>query len=216
MCGSAATAAPDDRTLSHRRNTKQPGKKAATDGDRRFSFILHFAVAGPPAAFGHHPFGRGVGAGGACHHRRIDVGPRRHGFRLHRGSGAGAVAIAQCRGVARRRSRRQSGGSRRGPGHRRRHAGSGGAARPRRPRPAPQCGGSAARAGAAQERTGAVRVALARDYHRAARSHRHFGAAPHHLSRPRPGRSLDGADRHAGAGADAVRRHRKMHADDVP
>ena len=36
------------------------------------------------------------------------------------------------------------------------------------------------------------------------------------LSRPGAGRSLDGTDHHAGAGADAVRRHRQMHADDLP
>ena len=49
-----------------------------------------------------------------------------------------------------------------------------------------------------------------------ARSDRHHRTAPRHLSRPRAGRSLDGTDHHAGAGADPVRRHRQMHADDVP
>jgi two-component system phosphate regulon sensor histidine kinase PhoR len=45
-------------------------------------------------------------------------------------------------------------------------------------------------------------------------SDRDHRAAPDDLSRPGPGRSLDGTDHHAGAGADAVRRHRQVHADD--
>ena len=87
----------------------------------------------------------------------------------------GAVAVARCGGVARRRPRRQSGRNRGGQRRRRRHAGSRGAARPRRPRHSPQCRRRPARAGAAQERTRPVRVALARNHHRAARSHRHHG-----------------------------------------
>src|SRR3981081_1604448 len=51
---------------------------------------------------------------------------------------------------------------------------------------------------------------------RAARSDRTHRNQARALSRSRAGRSLDGIDHHAGAGADPVRRHREMHADDVP
>ena len=137
-------------------------------------------------------------------------------FCLHRRGRAGAVAAAQCRRLARGRPRRQPGRNRGRQRRRRRHAGSGGAARPRRPRHPPQCRRGPARAGAAQERTRPVRAALAGNHHRAARSHRHHRNPARDLSRSRAGRSLDGTDHHAGAGADAVRRHRQMHADDVP
>ena len=85
---------------------------------------------------------------------------------------------------------------------RRRHAGSRRAARPRRPRHPSQRRRRPARAGAAQERARAVRAALAGDHHGAARGDRDLRAAARDLSRPRAGRSLDGADHHAGAGAD--------------
>ena len=104
--------------------------------------------------------------------------------------------------LARRRPRRQSGRDRGGQRRRRRHAGSRRAARPRRPRHPSQCRGGAARAGAAQERARAVRAALARDHHRAARGDRDHRTAPRDLSRSCAGRSLDGIDHHAGAGAD--------------
>ena len=102
-------------------------------------------------------------------------------FALHRRGGAGAVATARRGHVARRRPRRQSGRDRGGQRRRCRHAGSGGAARPRRPRHPPQCRRRPARAGAAQERTRAVRAALAGNHHRAARGHRNHrdrGARP--------------------------------------
>ena len=141
---------------------------------------------------------------------------RRRGVCLHRRGRAGAVAIARCGRLARRCPQRQSGRNRRGQCRGRRHAGSRGAARPRRPRHPSQCRGRAACAGAAPERTCPVRAALAGNHHRAARGDRYLGTAARDLSRSCAGRSLDGADRHAGAGADPVRRHRQMHADDVP
>ena len=180
------------------------------------TLIILLAVAGPAAAFGHYPAGRRLRARGPGRARRIVAAAGAGGLYLHRRRRSGAVAIAQRGRLARRRPRRQSGRSRRRQRRGRRHAGSCRAARPRRPRPPSQCRGRAACAGAAQERACPVRAALAGNHHRAARGDRDLRAAPRDLSRSRAGRSLDGVDHHAGAGADPVWRHRQMHADDVP
>ena len=200
-----------------RRGASRIEEKSLRHGDRRFQlFLLLCTVAGPVAAFGHHPARRRPRALRARGVGRSLAGARRGGFHLYRRRSAGAVAAASCGGLPRRRPRRQPGRVRRRQRRRCRHAGSGRAARPRRPRHPSQRGGRPARARAAQERARAVCAALARDHHRAARGDRDHRTAPGDLSRPGAGRPLDGTDHHAGAGADAVRRHREMHADDVP
>ena len=86
MCASVGTPAPDDTDP----NRKRAGPMAI---DESF-FLLLLAVAGPVAAFGHHPAGRGSRAGGAGRVRRTGAGARRRGFHLHRRGRAGAVATA--------------------------------------------------------------------------------------------------------------------------
>ncbi len=168
-CESVGTPAPDDSGPERERAgpmaidapSSPPSSRRGRTGLRHSAIILLAA---------------GIALAVAGRARRIVAAARRRGFRLHRRGRAGAVAAAQCRRLARRRPRRQPGRNRGGQRRRRRHAGSRGAARPRRPRHSPQCRRGAARAGAAQERARPVRAALARNHHRAARSHRDLGS----------------------------------------
>src|SRR5437763_9954448 len=79
-----------------------------------------------------------------------------------------AVYVRERGDTARGRPWRHSGRSRRRQRRGGRHAGSGRAARPRRPRPASQRGGGAACACVAQERTCPICVEVSRNHHRAA------------------------------------------------
>ena len=91
MCASVATPAPDDV----REDASRIEEESLRHGDRRFQlFLLLCTVAGPVAAFGHHPARRrprALRAGGAG---RSLAGARRGGLHLHRRRSAGAVAAA--------------------------------------------------------------------------------------------------------------------------
>ena len=198
MCASVATPAPDD-TRAREQEDSRP------DGDRRFLAFLLLAVAGPVAAFGHHPAGRRAGAGGAgaCS-ANLSLARAVAVFVCIARGRAGAVAAARCRRRPREDVRaRQSGRSRR-----RCSAVVAGMPDPAvlldRAGRVLHLNAAAAQLAPALRKNELAQFALRSPEIITALREAIATAetAPRDLSRPRAGRPLDGTDHHAGAGAD--------------